>query len=127
MLPASVMPCATIFLCVVWIMTSFLLFVTPGVVLRYVSLLSSYFLCFKCSTFGVSRRREANTGERGHKGSDKFRAALDSLHVTAVPKTLPCRSKERDTLLRFLRSNVKSGEYIHIKGDGRNRIGGRDG
>lgn len=67
--------------------------------------------------FGISisfRRR--SSGAHGHaqgkrrQNEDKFSVAMDSLHVSAVPKSLPCRTRERDKLLQFLKSNVKSGE-----------------
>lgn len=48
---------------------------------------------------------------------DKFSVAMDSLHVTAVPKSLPCRTAERNQLLSFLTSNIKAGEsarHTHV-------------
>lgn len=54
-------------------------------------------------------------GKRGGKKrvqqpQDKFSVAMDSLHVTAVPKSLPCRTTERNLLLNFLTSNIRTGE-----------------
>eukprot|EP00904_Undaria_pinnatifida_P005474 jgi/Undpi1/2056/HiC_scaffold_12.g05442.m1 len=58
-------------------------------------------------------RRSSGAGAGGDGGSkgprDKFSMAMDRLHVTAVPKSLPCRTKERNILLSFLKSNIKSG------------------
>eukprot|EP00903_Cladosiphon_okamuranus_P021157 g19433.t1 len=49
-------------------------------------------------------------GKRGSRlPQDKFSVAMDSLHVTAVPKSLPCRTAERNQLLSFLTSNIKAG------------------
>lgn len=65
------------------------------------------------------RRRTSSGGDPGGSGGrshkkqekekDKFSVALERLHVKAVPKSLPCRGKERDQLLGFLTSNVKAG------------------
>lgn len=73
--------------------------------------------------FGLVIRRRSSgvtgggaTGARGEardgapQCEDRFRVAMESLHVSAVPKSLPCRTEQRDILLHFLRSNVKSGE-----------------
>lgn len=62
-------------------------------------------LCFTCD---FPRSRRSSRG--GKVPRDKFSAAMDSLHVTAVPKSLPCRTKEQRILLNFLTSNIKSGE-----------------
>lgn len=64
-----------------------------------------------------TRRRSTSIGGGGGKKSsrlpqDKFSVAMDSLHVTAVPKSLPCRNAERNQLLSFLTSNIKAGELV---------------
>lgn len=57
----------------------------------------------------------AGGGGSGKRSSrlpqDKFSVAMDSLHVTAVPKSLPCRTAERNQLISFLTSNIKAGEF----------------
>eukprot|EP00752_Nemacystus_decipiens_P015924 g14231.t1 len=62
------------------------------------------------------KRRSSSIGGGGSRGKrsrrlpqDKFSVAMDSLHVTAVPKSLPCRTAERNQLLSFLTSNIKAG------------------
>ncbi|CAN0162790.1 unnamed protein product [Pylaiella littoralis] len=55
---------------------------------------------------GGSRRRSRS---RSRPPQDKFSLAMDSLHVTAVPKSLPCRTAERSQLLNFLKSNIMAG------------------
>lgn len=52
---------------------------------------------------------ERSTSKGKTKSKDKLSRAMDCLHVTAKPKSLPCRTQERDTLLNFLKSNIKSG------------------
>lgn len=54
-----------------------------------------------------NRRRSSGTGGKGPQ--DKFDLAEECLHVSAVPKSLPCRDSERKTLLSFLKSNIKGG------------------
>lgn len=64
-----------------------------------------------------TRRRSSSIGGGGKRSSrapqDKFSVAMDSLHVTAVPKSLPCRTAERSQLLSFLTSNIKAGKSAH--------------
>ncbi|CAM9288833.1 unnamed protein product [Ectocarpus sp. 6 AP-2014] len=55
---------------------------------------------------GGGKRRDSK-GKR--RPQDKFSVAMESLHVTAVPKSLPCRNDERNQLLSFLTSNIKAG------------------
>lgn len=56
---------------------------------------------------GGGKRRD---GKGKRRPQDKFSVAMESLHVTAVPKSLPCRNDERNQLLSFLTSNIKAGE-----------------
>ncbi|CAB1101631.1 unnamed protein product [Ectocarpus sp. CCAP 1310/34] len=55
---------------------------------------------------GAGKRRD---GKGKRRPQDKFSVAMESLHVTAVPKSLPCRNDERNQLLSFLTSNIKAG------------------
>ena len=69
--------------------------------------------CFAHAALHTPRRRSSGAGAGGDGGGkgpqDKFSLAMDRLHVTAVPKSLPCRTEERNVLLNFLKSNIKSG------------------
>lgn len=77
-------------------------------------------LLYSTAVVLYTRRRSTSLGGggggSGKKSSrlpqDKFSVAMDSLHVTAVPKSLPCRNAERNQLLSFLTSNIKAGELV---------------
>ena len=54
----------------------------------------------------------SESAPRGVEGSDIYSTAIRRLHISVLPGTLPCRTKEKETIIAYLRDGIMKQGHV---------------